>query len=174
MSAVELTSCIKMGVAVKEINTQKRSLLKDICDAKRLTSAATNALEKSTNKMVALDTKYRVLLDTSKIQQDSIKQLKVANAKTIKELKVTTKKIDLQLSAKLESQKEKAQLALEKERIGLERDNAKKKKEQIIKLTHKQRVRLHKFKLKCAASAAETKFAVKSMEKQDNLAQSAL
>ena len=49
-----------------------------------------------------------------------------------------------------------------------------KKKEQIIKLTHKQHVRLHKFKLKCAASATETKFAVKLLEKQENLAQSAL
>ena len=174
VAAVELQSRVKTSAVSKETKTMRRALLKDIRDAKRLTSAGKTALGKSINKMSGLRKKYDDLIDTSKKQADIIKQLKGVNTKTTKALNLANKKVDSQLEAKLDAQKTKAQLALEKEKIGLERDNVKKrKKREVIKLTHKKRVKLHQFKLECAASAAETKSAVKLMDRQDNLAQSA-
>ena len=104
----------------------RRALLKDIRDAKRLTSAGKTVLSRSEKKRTVLQDKYNNLLDTNKKQCDTIKQLKGVNTKATKDLKLANKKVDSQLEAKLDAQKAKAELALEKEKVGLERDNAKK------------------------------------------------
>ena len=51
----------------------RRALLKDIHDAKRLTSAGKTTLAKSVNKMSGLERKYNDLIDMNKKQGNTIK-----------------------------------------------------------------------------------------------------
>jgi hypothetical protein len=183
---IEFTAKIKAGeleyhARLKSSSVRAKSTVATRTEELKLT---TRELKKSRSESTTLHLLIRKLetaniklktsvqsRETIVYQRDlDIKQLRDNNKHLTVQIKTLTKKIDSQLELKLEAATTKSRLAVQKEKISLQRDeNKKRKKTEMIELEHSKKLKLHEHRYRLSTSAAAAKTRDKSREHKRNV-----
>ena len=173
VAAVELKSRVKLQSVVKQTKDELRVMSTSLRDSRKADAASRVEVTKMMNKTMAVEKKYQSLTEDFERVVGELKEVKLQQKKDVKELEKTKKKVEEQLAMKLAVQRDTARFALERERIGLKRDKAKKReKAQLIELEHNKRVKFHDHKVHSQLTVAETKSKVKLKEQKQKLKES--